>query len=412
MKKVIVIGGGASGLTASIYAKENGCDVTIIEKNNTLGKKILVTGNGRCNYFNEEFNISHFNSDNINLLNDIINEKNVNKVKEFFNKLGIISKVKDGYYYPYSNQAVSIQNSLITEIENKKINTILNTTVLNIEYENDNYIVETDNGIFKCDAVVIATGSKALYNTEKEDIGYKILKKLGHKIVPVLPGLVQLKGKANYFKEWNGIRCDAKISLYDNDNLIKSEVGELQLTNYGISGICTLQLSNYAVKLLNQNKKTHVIINFLSFLNINTKEDFINYFNKRNNNLDNRNISELFDTILNYKLSNLILKLSKIDLNKKYDDLNDFELNNLINNMINFKLEIIDYNSYKEAQICLGGVSLEDIELTKMESKKMKNLYVSGEVLDVAGDCGGYNLGFAWLSGILVGEALKEVKND
>lgn len=407
MKKIIVIGGGASGLTASIIAAQNGCAVTIIEKNATLGKKILVTGNGRCNYFNEDFNIDHFNSENKKLLEMIINDENKIKVKSFFSKLGIVSKIKDGYYYPYSNQAVSIQNSLITEVKNNKIKTILNTTVLNVRYENDFYTIETDNGNYQADAIVLATGSKALYNTEKEEIGYKILKNLGHKIVPVLPGLVQLKGNESYFKEWNGIRCECKMDLYDGNEIVKSEVGELQLTNYGISGICTLQISNQAVKMMSNNKNPYIKINFLNFLNINTKERFIEYFNKRSNNLQNHTISELFDTILNYKLTNILLKLSKIDLNKKYSELNDNELNNLINNTIDFKFEITGYNSFKESQICLGGISLEDINISKMESKKVKNLYICGEILDVAGDCGGYNLGFAWLSGILVGESLK-----
>lgn len=407
MKKVIVIGGGASGLTASIYASKNN-DVLLIEKNNNLGKKILVTGSGKCNYFNSDFTTKHFSSENIELLDQIINNENINKINSFFESLGLVSRIKDGYYYPYSNQAISIQNSLLTTIKNRNIKVLTNTIVIDIKCENNIYIVETNNGEYEADNIILATGSRAFYDDMDADIGYKILKKFNHHIVKPLPGLVGLKGNESYFKEWNGIRADVKVSLFEQNNLIKEEVGEIQLTNYGVNGICILQLSNYAVRLLDNKKKIHLSINFLDFLNIKDKDSFINYFNKRNSSLNNRTISELFDTILNYKLSNLILKLSKIDLNRSYNSLSSLELNTLINNMISFRLDIIGANSYKEAQTVIGGVDISLINLKTMESKIQKGLYVCGELLDINGECGGYNLGLAWITGIISGEKVGE----
>lgn len=407
MKKVIVIGGGASGLTASIYASKNN-DVLLIEKNNNLGKKILVTGSGKCNFFNSDFTIKHFSSENIELLDQIINNESINKINSFFESLGLVSRIKDGYYYPYSNQAISIQNSLLTTIKNRNIKVLTNTIVIDIKCENNIYIVETNNGKYEADNIILATGSRAFYDDMDADIGYKILKKFNHHIVKPLPGLVGLKGNESYFKEWNGIRADVKVSLFEQNNLIKEEVGEIQLTNYGVNGICILQLSNYAVRLLDNKKKIHLSINFLDFLNIKDKDSFINYFNKRNSSLNNRTISELFDTILNYKLSNLILKLSKIDLNRSYNSLSSLELNTLINNMISFRLDIIGANSYKEAQTVIGGVDISLINLKTMESKIQKGLYVCGELLDINGECGGYNLGLAWITGIISGEKVGE----
>lgn len=407
MKKVIVIGGGASGLTASIYASKNN-DVLLIEKNNNLGKKILVTGSGKCNFFNSDFTIKHFSSENIELLDQIINNESINKINSFFESLGLVSRIRDGYYYPYSNQAISIQNSLLTTIKNRNIKVLTNTIVIDIKYENNIYIVETNNGKYEADNIILATGSRAFYDDMDADIGYKILKKFNHHIVKPLPGLVGLKGNESYFKEWNGIRADVKVSLFEQNNLIKEEVGEIQLTNYGVNGICILQLSNYAVRLLDNKKKIHLSINFLDFLNIKDKDSFINYFNKRNSSLNNRTISELFDTILNYKLSNLILKLSKIDLNRSYNSLSSLELNTLINNMISFRLDIIGANSYKEAQTVIGGVDISLINLKTMESKIQKGLYVCGELLDINGECGGYNLGLAWITGIISGEKVGE----
>lgn len=407
MSRVLVIGGGAAGLTASIYARKNGNEVTIIEKNNSLGKKILVTGNGKCNLFNNDFTSKHYMSENNDLIDQVITSDNKRKILSFFDEIGIVTRMKDGCYYPYSNQAVSIQNTLITEVNSRNIKVITNTTVLNVKYQDKEFIVSTDNGDYKADKVILATGSKAFYNTEIEDIGYKIALYFEHNIVKVLPALVQLKALGSYFKDWNGIRTDCKVSLYNDTNLIRTEVGEIQLTNYGVSGICVLQLSNQAVRMLDNGYKPYLMINFLSYLNINTKEEFITYFKNRNNRLKGRNVSELFDTILNYKLTNVILKLSKIDSNKNFNNLNDNELYTLANNMINFRLNIIDSNDFREAQVCSGGISLNEINLNTMESIYQKGLYICGELLDITGDCGGYNLGFAWLSGILAGSSIK-----
>ncbi|HPF83264.1 MAG TPA: aminoacetone oxidase family FAD-binding enzyme [Bacilli bacterium] len=405
MKKVVIIGGGVAGLTTGIIASKN-CEVIILEKNNNLGKKILVTGNGKCNYFNDDFTSNHFYSENKELLNQIINNENVNKVKSFFNEIGIIPRIKDNYYYPYSNQAVSIQNTLISELNNN-VKIYTNTIVEDVIKENNKYIIKTNNELYEADVVVLTTGSKAFYDDNNSDIGLSVAKSFNHEIIKMLPSLTPLKLVGNFFKEWNGIRCDSKISLYSNNKLIKEEVGELQLTNYGISGICTFQLSNQAIRLLDNKEDVEVSINFLDFLNINNYNEFNNYFNNRNNKLNNKTISELFDTILNYKLSNLLLKISKIDYNKKYNKLNNKEKEILCNNMINLKLKVILDNNNKEAQVCSGGIKIDSINLNTMESNNSKDLYFGGEILDITGDCGGYNLGFAFISGILIGNSIR-----
>lgn len=403
MKKVIVIGAGASGMVAAIEASKN-CKVMILEKNKNVGKKILITGNGKCNYFNEDFTINHYNSSNKGLLGEVINSENKEKVLTFFDKLGLIPRIKNGYYYPYSNQAVSIQNILLTELRTRNIEIKTEEIVENVSYQNNQFTIKTNINSYKADNVIIATGSKACYDTIYDDIGYNIAKSFGHKILPVLPGLVQLRGEENYFKEWNGIRSDAKVSLYIDCSLIKTEVGEIQLTNYGISGICTMQLSNYAVLALNQNKNVFVKINFLDFLDINNSNEFLNFIKERDSKLKNRTISELFDGIINYKLANLIFKLTKIKLDSKISELSDTILLKLGETLTSFNLKITGYNSFKDAQICVGGVSIDEVNLKTCESLKQKGLYIIGELLDISGDCGGYNLGFAWLSGILAGE--------
>lgn len=407
MKNVFVIGAGAAGMVAAIEASRNN-KVTIIEKNNSVGKKILITGNGRCNYFNDDFQAKHYSSTNGELLAKFINEVNKRKVISFFDSLGIIPKIKDGYYYPYSNQAVSIQNVLLTELKVNKVSLKNNETVQNIKFQNNHFFIKTDQNSYKADCVVLATGSKAYYDDTNSDIGYNIAASFGHTIIPVLPGLVQLKAQGNFFKEWSGIRCEAKCALYIENKLIKEETGEIQLTNYGLSGICIMQLSNYANSAIFKKNAVDIRINFLNCLNINDEFDFIEFIKNRNELLKMRNISELFDGILNYKLVNLILKLANIKNTIEVKDLSDSKLLELGQKLTTFSLKITDYNSFKEAQICLGGVALNEVNLETFESLKQKGLYIVGELLDVNGECGGYNLGFAWLSGILAGSSIND----
>lgn len=402
MKKVIIIGGGASGLACAITSARLGNEVLIIDKNKNVGKKILVTGNGRCNYFNEDFTTSHYTSYNGELLEDIITNDNKYDVLEFFDSLGIVPNIKNGYYYPSSSQAVSIQNILYTECKLNNVKFNFEEVVNNVTY-NNGFTVYTNKGKYNCDKVVIATGSRALYDTEVECIGYDIAKSFGHKIKPVLPGLTKLNGNETFFKEWNGIRTDASLELYFNDQYVRSERGEIQLTSNGISGICTMTLSNYAVHFINNKDNVYVKINFLDFLDIHTSIEFIDFIKNRNSKLHGRTISELFDGVINYKLSNLLLKLAKINLDNKVINLEDSKLLLLGELFTGFKLNIDSYSGFKDAQICTGGVSLEEVNVHTFESKKQRGLYIIGEVLDVSGDCGGYNLGFAWLSGIKAG---------
>lgn len=403
MKTIVIVGAGASGLVSAIYAKEDNNEVIVLERNQEPAKKILVTGNGRCNYYNEDQNLNHYNSDNHNLISEIITEENKSEVLNFFNKIGIIPKIKNGYYYPYSNQATSIKNALINEVKRKNINIITNTYVENISKEDNKYKIETNNKTYYADSLIIATGSASAPKTGSDGNGYKLVKKLNHTLIKPLPALTALKGNEKFFKEWAGIRSDVKISLYNNDKLIKQEEGEIQLTDYGISGICTFNLSRHANKLLNNNEKPYVLINFLPEI----KENEITWFDKRNELMNNRNIDELLDGILNYKLTNVILKLTNINKESKWNDLSYKTKKLLVEKLTSFKLEIKDSNPFDASQVCMGGVPLTEINTYTMESKINENLFIIGELLDVDGECGGYNLTFAWITGMIAGKNSK-----
>ena len=387
--KVCIIGGGISGVICAIKASKNN-DVTIIERNSTLLKKLLLTGNGRCNYFNSNMDISNFNS-NSNL-EDFINEDNINKVLAFYDSIGIIPKIKNGYYYPYSNTALSIKESLIKELNNNKVKVITDTLVENITKVEDKFLI--NNCLY--DKVVISTGSKAYPKTGSDGIGYKLLEDFKLNIINVVPSLTPLIGSEKYFNDWNGIRVDAEVSLYENDNFIKKEVGELQLTNYGISGICVFNLSGIVSRGINKGKKEVIHINFLPFV-----DNIESFLIERNNKLKNRTIIELLEGLINYKLVKVILKQSNIKEDVYFNNIKNKQ--DLYNNLVDFKLNINDIKGYEFSQVCSGGLDLNEINLHTMETK-IPNLYVIGELLDIDGLCGGYNITIATLSGILAGE--------
>lgn len=403
MKDIIIIGGGASGLVAAIYAAKSGGKVTILEKNKTCGKKILITGNGKCNYWNSDQSLVHYHSTNTEILKSILTEKNQQEILNLFNSLGIIPRIRDGYYYPYSNQATSIQTALIKECQLNNVEIITETEVLNINKENNIYKINTNNGLFTSNKVIISTGSKACPKTGSDGLGYKLATSLGHSLIEPLPALVQLKANTPYLKEWHGIRSDVSVSLIENNKAIATQIGEIQLTDYGVSGICIFCLSGQISSGLAQNKKEQISINFLHPFNINTKENFIDWMNQRNKLVKNRTISDLLDGILNYKLINLILKLSKIKRDSSWNELSPKEKQLLGTNLTNFILDITGTNSFEQAQTCTGGIPLTEINPNTMESLYNKGLYITGELLDIDGDCGGYNLTNAWITGMLAG---------
>lgn len=403
MSRIVVIGGGASGLVAAIYAKRNGNEVIVIEKNDICGKKILKTGNGKCNYFNENLDIKFYNSRDIELLENVITVDNIKEVQTFFKRIGIVPKIKNGYYYPMSEQSSSIRNALILEAESLNIKIINSFFVNDIVKINGKFIIKSQSRQISADKVIVATGTKASLKKDEEFNGYELLQKFNHSIVKIVPSLVQLKGEEKYFKLWEGIRCDVKLSLYENNINIKEELGQIQLTDYGISGICTFNISGLVSRGLIDNKDYEVVIDFLNDIE-KDQEQFIKFLDERSKLITNRNIVEFFEGMINSKLIKTILKVSKIREDKCYDELTIKEKEILSKNIKSFRLKITGTNSFDRAQVCSGGVPISEVDLRTMESLKEEDLFITGEVLDVDGNCGGYNLAFAWISGMLAGK--------
>lgn len=403
---IVIIGGGVSGVVSAISAKNSNNRVTILERNDCLLKKLLMTGNGRCNYYNEDQNISNYHSEDIDIVSNIITVENCDMVLDFFNKLGIVPKIKNGYYYPYSNQAVSVKNALEEEVKRLGINVIYDALVHKIEKtHNDRFMINYNDSFLCADKVVVSSGSYAYPKTGSDGMGYKFLSDFNHSIVKPVPALVQLKSDFKYMKEWAGVRSDVRVLLFEDNNCISFEEGEIQFTDYGVSGICIMNLSHFVNRGLEEGKKETIKINFIPFT-----DDSYNWFINHSSNLE-CNIRRILDGFLNYKISNIILNACGIDGNLKFKDLNEADIRNIVNCISGLEINITGSKGFDNSQVVNGGVKLTEVNYSTFESLKVNGLYIVGELLDVNGNCGGYNLTNCFISGILAGKSIGEV-ND
>ncbi len=392
MSKVIIIGGGFSGVISAIYASKNN-EVTILERNSEILKKLLMTGNGRCNYYNDNQNISNYNSSTPELLDKIITKENLNELNKFYTGIGIIPKIINGYYYPYSNQAISIKDALVSKLEECKVDIITDYYVNDIKKENNKFII---NNEFTCDKLIISTGGASYPKTGSDGNGYNLLKKMNLEVSDIYPSLTSFICNDRYLKKLSGVRCEARVSLCENNNVIKSEIGELQLTDYGVSGICVFNISSayYNTKI---DKEIH--INFMPF--ITSKNELISYLDNRDKLMNNKKISELLCGILNNKIINVIIDKSNLK-DIKYKSLDYNEKSVLCENINNYTMKIEGTKSFDKAQVTKGGLYLTQID-DNMMTRSIDNLYVTGELLDIDGICGGYNLTHSFISGFIAG---------
>ncbi len=388
---IIIIGAGPAGLVSAIKASNKNNNVTILEKNSSAGKKLLITGSGRCNYYNKNITENNYNCSNKNLLDKIISYKDI--VLEFLTDLGIEPSLINDYYYPMSKTSSSVLNMLLLECKNKNINIIYDYNVKDLNK------VKKE---FDADKIIIATGGLSYSKTGSDGYFHTYLKGLGIKVNKTLPVLTSLYTENKAASNWAGIRTNAMLSLYINDEFIKSESGELQLIEKGISGICTFNLSRLAVKNINDTDEVYVKINFMP-----ETKNVLNYLNERNNKLENRTVIELLESVINYKLLYVLFNNNKLDVDVKLDDLSDNDLKRLEKILTNYQININDFGDFLKAQVTTGGVDTFEVS-DNLELNNYKDVFITGELLDIDGDCGGYNLANAFITGYIVGEYLND----
>lgn len=403
MKKILIVGGGASGLMAAINAANSNTKVTIFEKNDRVGKKLLATGNGKCNLSNLNFSFDFYHSDNKELLPLYFNQFGVNETVSVFKELGLMIKEKNGYLYPFSEQASVVLDLLRYRADLLGIEIKTDISISKITKSDNIFKVIVDDNIYEFDSIILACGSKA--GLSKKDIdntlvdGYTLAKQLGHTVTKLFPSLVQVRCKEDFFKSIAGVRSECSITLYDEKNAIARENGELQLTDYGISGICVFQMSGLIAREKAKGKSLHVVIDFMPEYD---EEEFELFLNARLMSYSGQSIEKFFLGLINKKLCMLFIKNALL---KPDDIVCDKNLPKILEACLllkQFVLEIDDVNPMFNAQVCCGGIRLSEVN-EHLESKICKNLYFCGEILDVDGKCGGYNLQWAWTSGVIAG---------
>jgi predicted Rossmann fold flavoprotein len=400
MNKIAVIGGGASGLMAAITAAKNGAQVCIFEHKDRVGKKILSTGNGRCNFTNLKQEPACYYSENEQFPLNIIKQFGVQETISFFLNLGIYSKNRNGYLYPYSDQASAVLDVLRIEVEKLGIEVKTEEKCRKISFGKKGFIVSTNGGEYTAQKVILAAGSKAYPVSGSDGSGYTVSKQLGHTLIPVLPALVQLKCKEKFYKEIAGVRAEGCVSLYADNECLAKDKGEIQLTNYGISGIPVFQVSRFAAMGLYEKKRVVALINFMPDF---TEKQFMAFLTNRIALGKSKKAEDFLIGLFHKKLSVLWLKLSGIDREKKIGDCTEDEIRLLACHIQNFRTEITDTNSFEQAQVCRGGIDTREVNPDTLESLLIPGLYFAGEILDVDGICGGYNLQWAWSSGYVAG---------
>lgn len=403
--KIGIIGGGASGLVAAISAARNGAKVTILESGERIGRKILSTGNGKCNFTNAQMNHHYFRSNTISNISAYLDEFGVEETLQFFDDLHMLYFEKNGYYYPVSGQASTVLDALRFEIDRNanQIEVRTSQKVVGITYLKNNTIkVLTQDREYIFDKIIIATGGKAAPKLGSDGSGYTLLRNLDKsiQIEPVVPALVQLRCKENYLKSVAGVRTEAVVKLFVDDKLVAEDHGELQLTDYGISGIPVFQVSRFAAYACSREQKVTACINVLPQMD---DRVFREVMAQRREAFRNQNLESFCTGLVNKKVCQLFCKLSNLSQDDLLKNVSEKAFQKFISYFQNWALTIDSTNGFDMAQICAGGLSMQEVN-AHFSLKKYPSIYVVGELLDVDGICGGYNLQWAWASGYLAGK--------
>lgn len=403
MYDVIIIGAGASGLMAAAAAASKGARVALLEHKDDIGKKILATGNGRCNFTNTDMSVNKFHGSKALIKNGLA-QFNYSDTIRFFKELGIPAYDNAGYIYPNSRQAASVVAAFRMELMRLHVDVKTGINITDIKPADDRtgYCIQTDKGSFKSKRLIIACGLTASPKLGSDGSLFRQIEALGHHIQKPLPALCGFSCDGLNFKKITGVRCDATVASVIDGQMTEQNTGELQLADYGISGIPVFQISSLMSRALDKGQRVEVIIDFLPAF---SDDELNGYIKDRSITMtDNRSLNEMLNGLLNNKLLLELIHKSGVSPDKKGRLLTDDDCISLTLSIKHTVVSVKKPRGVEFAQVCAGGIYTKEIDVRTLESKIHPGLYFCGELLDVDGICGGYNLQWAWTSGYIAGE--------
>ncbi|MEA1891959.1 MAG: NAD(P)/FAD-dependent oxidoreductase [Campylobacterota bacterium] len=385
-KKIAIIGGGASGLLCAIFCARGSCEVTIFEQNSKCAKKILVSGNGRCNITNKDLNLNNYFSQNPQFVKYALENFGFKEFEKFCNSLGLLLHVKENSkVYPLSNESKSVSSLLISH-----------ATHLGVKIQTDSKITDIKKLLSNYDCVVVATGSQAAQHLGGNSDGYEFAKELNHNIIPTYPSLVQLHLNSKIAPKMSGVKTTAEVTLLINNKKDISCHGDILFTSYGISGFAILDISQRASISLMEYAKVDISLNLLPSFNA---QKLSSHLSKLTLKMPNFSALDILVGLVPLKIAQGILKSLDISPTTCAKDLHTKLCKKIANELLNWRFEVTDTHGFRHAEVSGGGVDTCELHPNTMESLKRKNLYFCGEVLDVLGKRGGYNFAWAWASG-------------
>lgn len=405
---VVVIGGGASGLCAAIYAAEKlkHGKVAVIEKNSRTGKKILTTGNGRCNLTNLDISFDNYHTNNLPFLQNVFNIYGFEKTKNFFTETGVVFYNEGNKVFPNSLQASSVLDLLRFRLQQVNVEEICDFNCIAVEKKECFDIISSNGRKITSKAVIFACGGKAAPQSGTNGSAYSLLKNFGHKMTKVFPSLVQLISDSKKVIPLKGVKVNGQISIYVDKKKLRTERGEILFTEYGLSGPPVFQVSRIASEAYSLKNECYVLIDLLPDY---SEEDVCKLLVNRNKNLT---LDVYTNGLFNKAVGREIIKTSTdYKLNLTADVLLDDDFERIADTIKNWRFDIYGTKGWDAAQVTAGGIKLDDFLPDTLESKLCESLYACGEILDVDGDCGGFNLQWAWSSGAVAGMSAAEKIN-
>ncbi|MDD2383046.1 MAG: NAD(P)/FAD-dependent oxidoreductase [Sulfurospirillaceae bacterium] len=400
-----IIGAGASGLVAAIEASKRGLHVSVFEKNAKLGRKILATGNGRCNITNQNINTEHYHSMQPRFINATLSRFGSAKCVNYFRELGLeVREGEKGRLYPMNHQSSTVVDMLVHFCRQLGVQFFLESEVVSLEKNGEKFCLHVNNATHLFDACLVATGGLAMPTLGSCESGYVFAKKMGHTLINPHPSLVQIVCEEKSIQALSGVKVEGEIAVIIEGEKKKSAVGDLLFTHYGLSGSAVLDVSREISLAISLKRSVHVMLDIMPQF---SKEQLENLLQKRLSFAQDKSLVLWLEGIINKKLAPFIIQqaaLPKSILNASM--LGMKEIKKLAYALKHISLHVNDTKGFGSAEVTAGGVDVREINPESFESKIVKNLYFSGEVLDVDGDCGGYNLHFAWASGFVAGNAI------